>query len=234
MDKKSQAAMEFILTYGWAILAVITVISGLAYFGVLNFDSFFPDKCLSGSEIYCRDVSIMHEENKIDFLLKNNVGDSLTLLEIIIPGCVDTAKIDEIVSNQNLLKSGKSKKISLICGEISEGSIEQEVEIIYAGKNSGLSHKNQIRIMHKGTGDGRGKIEGNCEDNEDCVRPTCYQESSKYGGFDSCVNNVCYWETFPNEGLPDPDPGKCDNTGGDCGESSCSCNKEGECISWVY
>lgn len=35
-DKKGQAAMEFLMTYGWAILAAIIAIGVLAYFGVFN------------------------------------------------------------------------------------------------------------------------------------------------------------------------------------------------------
>jgi hypothetical protein len=34
--KKSQAAMEFLMTYGWAILVVLVAIGVLAYFGVFN------------------------------------------------------------------------------------------------------------------------------------------------------------------------------------------------------
>ena len=34
--KKSQAAMEFLMTYGWAILVVLVAIGALAYFGVLK------------------------------------------------------------------------------------------------------------------------------------------------------------------------------------------------------
>ena len=36
MHKKSQAAMEFLMTYGWAILVVLVAIGALAYFGVLS------------------------------------------------------------------------------------------------------------------------------------------------------------------------------------------------------
>lgn len=39
-SKKSQAAMEFLMTYGWAILVALIVISALAYFGVLNPERF--------------------------------------------------------------------------------------------------------------------------------------------------------------------------------------------------
>ena len=35
-SKKSQATMEFLMTYGWAILIVLTAIAALVYFGVLS------------------------------------------------------------------------------------------------------------------------------------------------------------------------------------------------------
>ncbi len=46
MNKKGQAAMEFLMTYGWAILAAIIAIGVLAYFGV-----FSPGKYTSGSAV---------------------------------------------------------------------------------------------------------------------------------------------------------------------------------------
>jgi len=36
--KKSQAAMEFLMTYGWAILVVLVALGALAYLAVLSFD----------------------------------------------------------------------------------------------------------------------------------------------------------------------------------------------------
>ena len=44
MNKKGQAAMEFLMTYGWAILVVLAAIGALAYFGVLSPDKFLADK----------------------------------------------------------------------------------------------------------------------------------------------------------------------------------------------
>jgi len=45
-EKKGQAAMEFLMTYGWAILAAIIAIGVLAYFGV-----FSPGKLVSGQAV---------------------------------------------------------------------------------------------------------------------------------------------------------------------------------------
>lgn len=43
--KKGQGAMEFLMTYGWAILVVLIAIGCLWYFGVLNPDSFKLCSC---------------------------------------------------------------------------------------------------------------------------------------------------------------------------------------------
>jgi hypothetical protein len=54
---KAQAAMEFLLTYGWAILVVLVVIGALAYFGILNPANLLPDTCLFQVGISCVDFA---------------------------------------------------------------------------------------------------------------------------------------------------------------------------------
>ena len=42
-------SMEFLLTYGWAILVVLVAIGALAYFGIFNVNIYYktnPDKCV--------------------------------------------------------------------------------------------------------------------------------------------------------------------------------------------
>ena len=46
MERKGQAAMEFLMTYGWAILAAIIAIGVLAYFGV-----FSPERLASSTGV---------------------------------------------------------------------------------------------------------------------------------------------------------------------------------------
>lgn len=41
--KKSQAALEFLFTYGWAILVILVAIGALAYFGVLSPCKVYPE-----------------------------------------------------------------------------------------------------------------------------------------------------------------------------------------------
>ena len=55
--KKSQAAMEYLMTYGWAILVVLIVFGALIFMGALRFMALVPEKCIAPSGFICESVS---------------------------------------------------------------------------------------------------------------------------------------------------------------------------------
>ncbi len=69
---KGQAAMEFLMTYGWAILVVLAAIGALAYFGVLNPQSFLPDTYIIGQGF--NGGQFKASTNDIQFEFINNLG----------------------------------------------------------------------------------------------------------------------------------------------------------------
>jgi uncharacterized protein (UPF0333 family) len=58
MMRRGQAAMEFLMTYGWAILVVLAAIGALAYLGVLNPSNLVQGRCSSGGDITCNDAGV--------------------------------------------------------------------------------------------------------------------------------------------------------------------------------
>lgn len=90
MLRKSQAAMEFLMTYGWAIVVVMVMVGVLAYFGVFNVKAFLPRRCLSGSDMSCmQDPSFFNaysggafNSSRISFRVKNNWNFPIQLLSI--------------------------------------------------------------------------------------------------------------------------------------------------------
>ncbi len=91
MNHKGQAAMEFLMTYGWAILAAIIAIGVLAYFGV-----FSPGKYVSGSAIvtapfYINAWNVQANTGSgspgVVLELRNNGGEDFTLQSINVTGC---------------------------------------------------------------------------------------------------------------------------------------------------
>lgn len=77
MKKKGQAAMEFLMTYGWAILVVLIAIGALAYFGVLNPGRFLPSSCTITPGISCEDFVVVDGSDTITLTLRNGMGDDL-------------------------------------------------------------------------------------------------------------------------------------------------------------
>jgi hypothetical protein len=87
MTKKSQAAMEFLMTYGWAILVVLVAISALAYFGVLDPSKWLvSSQCTLPTGLSCLDhrIYVQGAANRLELHLKNNLGTQITVTSIDI------------------------------------------------------------------------------------------------------------------------------------------------------
>ena len=81
-NRKAQAAVEFLTTYGWAFLVILIMISALAYFGILSPSKFLPNRCNFGAEFQCVDYQLSSVAPFISMKLKNNVGQAITISNI--------------------------------------------------------------------------------------------------------------------------------------------------------
>jgi hypothetical protein len=82
--RKGQAALEFMMTYGWAILVVLAAIGALSYFGILNPSKFTPDTCLASSGFACPGKPIVGGGNvagdgTVIFSIVNGLGYKVTI-----------------------------------------------------------------------------------------------------------------------------------------------------------
>ena len=76
-NKRGQAALEFLTTYGWAFMVILVMIGALAYFGVLNPQNLIPDQCSITSGFTCRDSEIT--ATQVSLILINNMGEQVEL-----------------------------------------------------------------------------------------------------------------------------------------------------------
>jgi hypothetical protein len=79
---RAQAALEFLMTYGWAILVVLAAIGALAYFGVFNSGKLVPDKCTIGPGMDIKDCKA--STTGFTMSLYNGLGADLTNVQMII------------------------------------------------------------------------------------------------------------------------------------------------------
>ncbi len=87
--KRGQAAMEFLMTYGWAILVVLVIIGALAFFGVMSPDTLLPEKCGLPLQMACKDFSVKDLASGADSVtvsFTNNGGRAMVLKEFNVTG----------------------------------------------------------------------------------------------------------------------------------------------------
>lgn len=87
MRKKGQAAMEFLMTYGWAILAAVIVIGVLASFGVFSSESYIPTQCTIAAPFGCDGNQVSANTTGIQFVARNGGGQSFNVTNVEVDGC---------------------------------------------------------------------------------------------------------------------------------------------------
>ena len=147
MKKKAQAAMEFLMTYGWAILVVLVVIGALAYFGVLNPQNLLPEKCTLPMGLYCKDHLISSAgTGSVSLRLENGMGDGIMIRTISIAGealtgCDDsdqTAGLYNGITGWHLA-NGDSNTTIITCTAVADftGKTKGDITITYCSDSPG-------------------------------------------------------------------------------------------------
>jgi hypothetical protein len=109
---KSQAALEYLTTYGWAILAAIIALGALAYFGFLNPSNLLPNRCDFGKQLECMDYKINTTglDSQVSLILRNNFGKPINITGVggdeiagssSVPLFLDVGEASEVVMNLN-------------------------------------------------------------------------------------------------------------------------------------
>ncbi|MBN1502623.1 hypothetical protein JW930_03695 [Candidatus Woesearchaeota archaeon] len=157
MNKKGQAAMEFLMTYGWAILVVIAAIAALAYFGVLDPSRLLPEKCEFPPGMDCIDKAAFDIDNsEVSIALRNNVGFKIHITDVnssqTTNGCVVTdwainggASQTETPINNNDLAT-----VVIDCSSIEAGKFSETFTVTY--------RNNETTLVHHAVGVVRGRV----------------------------------------------------------------------------
>ena len=135
MFKKSQAAMEFLMTYGWAILVVLVAIGALAYFGVLSPDRFLPSKCQLPSGIAC--VDHRADATGVQVVLLNGMGFDATSVVVSVGQC---GLMSPSAGGDNILQNGEQETFTATCTLTPGSKFSQSFGVSYTNQNTGLPH----------------------------------------------------------------------------------------------
>ena len=139
MFKKGQAAMEFLMTYGWAILVVLVAVGALAYFGVLSPDQFLPSKCTLPSGIGCVDHKAT--TTGVTVVLRNGLGYDMSGITVSVGSCgTDSAPAT--------MANGEKAQYDITCA-LTGSKFSDDVNVTYTLADTGLEHTARGTITTK-------------------------------------------------------------------------------------
>ena len=156
--KRAQAAMEFLMTYGWAILIVVIAVAALAGFGLFDTNRFVQDTCNSGSAtgIVCttNQVAVDTNAGTVSMALSNGAQARINITNVVGDSCT--------VSNWDVLKDGASIKgqaindgdqfvLQVTCSNgISGKKFEDTFSVQYTNLDNSLSGlDSKIKVVKK-------------------------------------------------------------------------------------
>jgi len=191
-SKTSQAAMEFLMTYGWAIMAAVLAIAVLAYFGVFN-----PNRHVS-STVYIDPPFFVKEwkagTNDLVLRLQNTQSAEYLIVSMKVSGCGG-------LNDGIPFRAGGEKFVVVECGTpLPEGKpFKGDIEIIYKPAGGYFYMKSIGEI-----------VEGPIINLGDCIYNTPENWLSAGCGYDACWKFSGYLRAEINLlDPPYPDPNHC-------------------------
>jgi hypothetical protein len=137
-NRKGQAAVEFLLTYGWAILGAMIAIGALSYFGIFNTQKFVRDTCYFGDQMVCEDYAV-YQNGIVAVKLRNQFGVNIDINSSVVKSDYGTST-----------NATYSKSSAIVPGEVFE--IRNNITNYKLPINSKLKYK--MIVTFKATGSG--------------------------------------------------------------------------------
>lgn len=148
---RAQVALEFITTYGWAILIVTIMIGALAYYGVVNPKNLIQENCISSPSFNCVD-HVLDTKDLSHLTLSVNLPEGVDILEV---------KADDITNNKETTcvfspsSVNQGQRVSIDCDfssiiDYSEGQIIKINYVLTYKKSGGVyEHTETISTVNK-------------------------------------------------------------------------------------
>lgn len=133
MERRGQAAMEFLMTYGWAILAAVIAIAVLAYFGVFSPSRYIPNTCQITAPLGCNpDLTnaTSGTPGHLDIRIVNGGADTITPTNVSVSNC------GEVTTGLSAIAVGSEATASITCGTLSPGQKLRGTVMVTYTKNS--------------------------------------------------------------------------------------------------
>ena len=82
-NRRSQAAIEYLVTYGWVFVVILAAIAVLTYFDVLSVSNYLPEQCEFGQQMSCVD-HYLDTDGTMLLRFKNLYGANITIVNATV------------------------------------------------------------------------------------------------------------------------------------------------------
>ncbi len=146
--KRAQSAMEYLLTYGWAILIIIIVLAALVAIGVFNQQSTVNNQCLLPNDFTC--TARLYSSNSL--LVINILQSTSSPVSISAIGCNNQNVLSNMVgtnppSNVVVVPIGQNRTFDTFCyandtlANVASGQIfKGDILVNYTDLSSNFNH----------------------------------------------------------------------------------------------
>jgi hypothetical protein len=133
-NKKGQAAMEFMMTYGWAIMALVISFAALYSFGVI-LKSPNQDMCALSPGIGCKEFIVGN--NGVSIILSNGLGNNLNNVLVNITNVSGTNCVQ---STPKSINDGRENNFGISCVGLKSGDkFKGTISITYLKEGNTLT-----------------------------------------------------------------------------------------------
>ena len=136
INHKAQAALEFMMTYGWAMLLLLAVIGGMAYF-MPKTSTLTPEKCVFGSALPCLGAQLT--SNNLTVVLRNGLGQTVYNISanVTMPMITNCSVINSTIS--------ADQRITIVCPNNGVLNLIKDtrinMQVIYQKSRTGYSQE---------------------------------------------------------------------------------------------
>lgn len=135
--RRAQAAMEFLTTYGWALVVVLVAMGALAYFGVWSPKSIMPDNCEIGVPFTCYEHAAYNDG--IALSIRYGGLQQIDTLQVDIAGC-------GVISKNGVFRSGDVTVVRLDC-PLTGDWVKRDFKITYRESEDALDQTTDGRLV---------------------------------------------------------------------------------------
>ncbi len=155
LSKRGQASIEYLATYGWAILVVLVTIGALAHFGILNPARYIPESCGLDVRYGCSNFLVNSYVGNVIIQVESRSDDDILITGFAVQGNDIDCDIDDTMypmATDNppygkglLLERKKTVDFSLPCSSLRKTNNKIRADITMTFKTIPFTVEKQIR-----------------------------------------------------------------------------------------